>query len=266
MTTRNEMEALLDAIQGGGKVVGEPAMSTVRAIRAALAERDDLKAQKDATQAKLDKANEYISATALDRALDRARVERAEARLADFVRRAREIEDSAGEDDEPEDRQMRDGKRLALIRDLAAEKGGAMSAKSLPAFSVRFDKKAHCWEAVDRYTGVASQGQTRRSSQANLIEALRLVVKTYDCALIEAEARLAEVKRRAREIWEHREQSDEVNALINSLIRDLAAEENKAEISNCCRAFVAVGGKGVTHYYICSKCGNPCDAAGKEDR
>jgi len=29
--------------------------------------------------------------------------------------------------------------------------------------------------------------------------------------------------------------------------------------SNCCGAPLSVGGKGTTHYWICSCCGQPCD-------
>ena len=29
--------------------------------------------------------------------------------------------------------------------------------------------------------------------------------------------------------------------------------------SNCCFAPVTVGGEGMTHYYVCSECKEPCD-------
>jgi hypothetical protein len=29
--------------------------------------------------------------------------------------------------------------------------------------------------------------------------------------------------------------------------------------SKCCNAKVKVGGKGMTHYYVCTKCNKPCD-------
>ena len=54
-----------------------------------------------------------------------------------------------------------------------------IATEHLPAFSVRRDKQAECWVSVDPYTGIASQGETRKKALANLIEALRLVIKTY---------------------------------------------------------------------------------------
>jgi hypothetical protein len=30
-------------------------------------------------------------------------------------------------------------------------------------------------------------------------------------------------------------------------------------LSNCCQAPVKVGGEGITHYYVCTKCNKPCD-------
>lgn len=36
-------------------------------------------------------------------------------------------------------------------------------------------------------------------------------------------------------------------------------KKNNKYLSACCRASVKVGGKGMTHYYVCIKCGEPCD-------
>lgn len=36
-------------------------------------------------------------------------------------------------------------------------------------------------------------------------------------------------------------------------------------ISKCCGAEVKVGGEGSTHYFICTKCENPCDAKEKSE-
>jgi hypothetical protein len=33
----------------------------------------------------------------------------------------------------------------------------------------------------------------------------------------------------------------------------------KMDKSDCCNAKVKVGGEHSTHFYICTKCGNPCD-------
>ena len=63
-----------------------------------------------------------------------------------------------------------------------------IATEHLPAFSVRLDKQAECWVSVDPYTGIASQGETRKKALANLIEALRLVVKTYQDSRIIREA------------------------------------------------------------------------------
>lgn len=35
-------------------------------------------------------------------------------------------------------------------------------------------------------------------------------------------------------------------------------------VSDCCKAPVVVGGERTTHYYICTKCGNPCDVEKKK--
>lgn len=31
-------------------------------------------------------------------------------------------------------------------------------------------------------------------------------------------------------------------------------------VSECCSADLRIGGEGLTHYYICTKCNNPCDS------
>lgn len=39
-----------------------------------------------------------------------------------------------------------------------------------------------------------------------------------------------------------------------------------AYLSDCCRAPMAVTGKGMTRWYVCSACHRPCDQARDDDR
>jgi len=39
----------------------------------------------------------------------------------------------------------------------------------------------------------------------------------------------------------------------------LKNKNSKKEISKCCKKPVKVGGKGTTHYYVCTKCKQACD-------
>ena len=55
-----------------------------------------------------------------------------------------------------------------------------MSKKiKLKPFKIKYDKQVKMWVAKDVNTGYASQGETKEKATGNLIEALRLVILTY---------------------------------------------------------------------------------------
>jgi len=49
----------------------------------------------------------------------------------------------------------------------------------LKPFKLKYDKQVKMWVAKDVNTGYASQGETKEKAIENLIEALRLVILTY---------------------------------------------------------------------------------------
>ena len=49
----------------------------------------------------------------------------------------------------------------------------------LRPFRLKYDKQVAMWVALDLDTGYASQGETEKSAKENLIDALRLVILTY---------------------------------------------------------------------------------------
>ena len=55
-----------------------------------------------------------------------------------------------------------------------------MSKKiKLKPFKIKYDKQVKMWVAQDVNTGYASQGKTKGGAIENLIDALRLVILTY---------------------------------------------------------------------------------------
>jgi len=61
------------------------------------------------------------------------------------------------------------------------EKGGDNVGKyiKLKPFKLKYDKQVKMWVAQDVNTGYASQGESKEKATENLIEALRLVILTY---------------------------------------------------------------------------------------
>jgi len=54
------------------------------------------------------------------------------------------------------------------------------------------------------------------------------------------------------------------NVLLNELDSSNRSQEQQMfdlenVVSSCCNAPVKVGGRGMTHYYVCDKCGKACD-------
>jgi len=45
----------------------------------------------------------------------------------------------------------------------------------------------------------------------------------------------------------------------NKKCKDCFRFSHFAPLSLCCNAPVKAGGTGITHYYICTKCGEACD-------
>ena len=54
-----------------------------------------------------------------------------------------------------------------------------MKKIKLKPFKIKYDKRVEIWVAQDVDTGYASQGETREEARENLIDALRLVILTY---------------------------------------------------------------------------------------
>ena len=49
----------------------------------------------------------------------------------------------------------------------------------MKSFKIKYDRQTKTYAAIDPETGYASQGKTKIQAKANLIEALRLVILTY---------------------------------------------------------------------------------------
>ena len=66
----------------------------------------------------------------------------------------------------------------------------------LKPFKIKYDKQVKMWVAQDVNTGYASQGETREKAIENLIDALRMVILTYQDIKEPSEER--ETKRRGK--------------------------------------------------------------------